>query len=153
VSEHLAGDTGEEDLPTEVAVTPHRVINPEDLAAPVGFSHALVAAPGRLVFLGGQTAHGVDGQLLGETMVEQFGAAAANLATALAAAGGRPEHLVSLHIYVTDAEVYRSALGPIGDAYRRHLGRHYPATALFEVAGLFDPRASVELVGVAVIPE
>ena len=60
---------------------------------------------------------------------------------------------MSLHIYVTDAEIYRSALSPIGDAYRRHLGRHYPATALFEVAGLFDPRASVELVGVAVIPE
>ena len=154
MSEHLAGEPGgaERGLPSEPDASPHRVINPEGLAAPVGFSHALVAAPGRLVFLGGQTAHGPDGGLLGETMVEQFGAAAANLATALAAAGGRPEHLVSLHIYVTDAEVYRSALGPIGDAYRRHLGRHYPATALLEVAGLFDPRASVELVGVAVIP-
>jgi enamine deaminase RidA (YjgF/YER057c/UK114 family) len=137
----------------DAGASPHRVVNPQGLAAPVGFSHALVAAPGRLVFLGGQTAHGSDGELLGETMVEQFEAAAANLATALAAAGGRPEHLVSLHIYVTDAEVYRSALGPIGDAYRRHLGRHYPATALFEVAGLFDPRASVELVGIAVLPE
>ena len=37
-------------------------------------------------------------------------------------------------------------------AWRRHFGRHFPAVALFEVRGLFDPRAKVELVGVAVIP-
>ena len=72
---------------------------------------------------------------------------------ALAAAGGAPEHLVSLHIYVTDATAYRAALAELGAAYRRHLGRHYVATALFEVAGLFDPAAKVELVGIAVVPD
>jgi enamine deaminase RidA (YjgF/YER057c/UK114 family) len=133
--------------------SPHRVVNPEGLAPPVGFAHAVVAAPGRTVYLGGQAAQGPDGAIAGATMAEQFDRAAANLVAALAAAGGAPEHLVSLHVYVTDAAAYRAALAELGAAYRRHLGRHYVATALFEVAGLFDPAARVELVGIAVVPD
>ena len=133
--------------------TPHRVVNPAGLAPPVGFAHAVVAARGRTVYLGGQAAQAPDGTIRGQTMAEQFEVAAANLVAALAAAGGAPQHLVSLHVYVTDAAAYRAALAQLGAAYRRHLGRHYVATALFEVAGLFDPQALVELVGVAVIPE
>ena len=52
-----------------------------------------------------------------------------------------------------DSDAYRAALGELGAVYRRHLGRHYVATALFEVAGLFDPAAKVELVGIAVVPD
>ena len=133
--------------------SPHRMVNPEGLAPPVGFAHAVVAAPGRTVYLGGQAAQGPDGRIVGSTLVEQFDMAAANLVAALAAAGGVPEHLVSLHVYVTEADAYRAALGQLGAAYRRHLGRHYVATALFEVAGLFDPAAKVELVGTAVVPD
>ncbi len=77
----------------------------------------------------------------------------AALVAALAAAGGRPEHLVALHVYTTDAAAYRAALADLGAVYRRHLGRHYVATALLEVAGLFDPAALVELVAVAVVPD
>jgi enamine deaminase RidA (YjgF/YER057c/UK114 family) len=133
--------------------TPHRVVNPEELAPPAGFAHAVVAAPGRTVYLGGQTAQGPDGAIAGATLVEQFEAAAGNLVAALAAAGGSPEHLVSLQIYTTEIDRYRASLAELGAAYRRHLGRHYAATALFEVAGLFDPAAKVELVGTAVVPD
>jgi enamine deaminase RidA (YjgF/YER057c/UK114 family) len=131
----------------------HRVVNPEGLAPPVGFAHAVVAAPGRTVYLGGQAAQGADGQIVGTTLIEQFDRAAGNLAAALAAAGGAPEHLVSLHVYPTEVAAYRAAPAELGAAYRRHLGRHYVATALFEVAGLFDPAAKVELVGIAVVPD
>lgn len=131
----------------------HEIRNPEELAPARGFSHAVIAAPGRTVYLGGQTAHGPDGALHGSTIVEQFDRAAANVVTALGAAGARPEDLVSLQIFVTDAEEYRSALEPIGKIWRERLGRRYPAMALFEVASLFDPAAKVELVGVAVIPD
>ncbi|HZA80327.1 MAG TPA: RidA family protein [Actinomycetes bacterium] len=134
-------------------ISPHRVVNPDGLAPPVGFAHAVVAAPGRTVYLGGQAAQGPDGAIAGTSMAEQFDLAAGNLVAALAAAGGAPEHLVSLHVYVTDAAAYRAALAELGAAYRRHLGRHYVATALFEVAGLFDPAAKVELVGTAVVPD
>ncbi len=113
----------------------------------------MIAAPGRTVYLGGQAAHDASGTITGTTMAGQFGAAAANVVEALRAAGGEPGHLVSLHIYVTDADAYRSALAELKTAYQEHFGDHYPAIALFEVTGLFDPKAMVELVGIAVVPE
>lgn len=133
--------------------TPHEIVNAGSLPEPSGFSHALVAAQGRLVFLGGQAGHRADGSLVGPGLVEQFDQAAANVVEALRAAGGEPEHLVQLLIYVTNVLEYRGALEPIGEAYRRHFGRHFPPMALLGVSELFDPAAKVELVGVAVIPD
>lgn len=130
----------------------HQSVNPAELAPAVGFAHAVVAVPGRLVHLGGQTAHDASGVLVGATLVEQLDRAAANLATALRAVGARPEHLVALQIFTTDLPAYRAALPELGTAYRRHLGRHYPATSLLGVTELFDPGALVELVAVAVLP-
>ena len=148
-----AGAPGAAPEPGGAPGSPHRIVNPEGLTRPVGFAHAVVAAPGRTVYLGGQPAQGPDGAIVGLTLAEQFEVAAGNLVAALAAAGGSPEHLVSLHIYTTEIDVYRASLGELGASYRRHLGRHYVASALFEVAGLFDPAAKVELVGIAVVPE
>jgi enamine deaminase RidA (YjgF/YER057c/UK114 family) len=132
--------------------SPHEIVNPPTLLAPVGFSHAVVAGPGRTVHLGGQTGHRQDGSLP-DGLVAQFDRAAANVATALAAAGASAQHLVSMQVFVTSIQAYRANLEPLGVSYRRHLGRHYPAMALFEVARLFDAAAVVELVGVAVIPD
>jgi enamine deaminase RidA (YjgF/YER057c/UK114 family) len=130
----------------------HEIVNPPELAKPVGFAHAVVAAPGRTVHLGGQTAQDPSGAIVGNTIAEQFDVAAGNAVTALNAAGGRPEHLVSLMIYVTDMPAYRAALRELAPVYRRHFGQHYPAIALIGVAELFDPAAKLELVGTAVLP-
>jgi enamine deaminase RidA (YjgF/YER057c/UK114 family) len=130
----------------------HLVVNPETLAPAVGFSHAIVATPGRTVYLGGQTAHDAEGVCRGDTLVEQFDLALANLVTVLGAAEASPEHLVSLQVFVTDAAAYRAALTELGELWRTRLGRHFPAVSLFEVSGLFDPAALVELVGIAVVP-
>jgi len=125
------------------------LINSPDLAAPVGFSHA--ARAGDTVYLGGQVAQAPDGTVTGETIVEQFDVAAGNLVTALRAAGGEPSDLVSLQVFVTTVSEYRESLRELGDVWRRHFGRRYPAMGLFGVTELFDPAAKVELMGVAVI--
>jgi enamine deaminase RidA (YjgF/YER057c/UK114 family) len=135
-----------------VSATPHRIVAVPELAEPVGFAHAVVAAPGRTVHVGGQTAQGPDGAILGATLVEQFDVAAHNVVTALAAAGARPEHVVSLIIYTTDIPEYRASLGDLAPVWRRHFGRHYPAVALLGVAALFDDAAKVELLATAVVP-
>jgi enamine deaminase RidA (YjgF/YER057c/UK114 family) len=127
-------------------------VNPETLPAPMGFSHVMVAPPGRTLYLAGQAGHRADGTLAGPGLVEQFDQAAANVVEALRAADAKPEHLTSMQIFVTDAAAYREALKEIGAAYRRHFGRHYPAIGLFEVQGLFDPDAKVELMCVAIAP-
>jgi enamine deaminase RidA (YjgF/YER057c/UK114 family) len=134
------------------SVPAHRFINPESLLPPMGFSHVAVAAPGRLVFVAGQTAHQADGRIVGDTMAEQAEQALRNLVTALAAAGAVPEQVVAMHIYVTDVGAYRDSLTQIGPAWRANLGRHYPAISLFGVTELFDPEAKIEIVATAVVP-
>ncbi len=132
--------------------SPHTVVRAPGLAPPSGYAHAVVAAPGRLVHLGGQTAQGPDGVIRGSTVVEQWDRAAANLLTALRAAGGEPDHLVAMTVYVTDIAAYRGSLPALGGVWRSRFGRRYPAMALVGVVELFDPAALVELTGVAVIP-
>ncbi len=121
----------------------HRIVNPPELGAPSGFSHAVVAS-GETVHLAGQIGSGA-------TLAEQFGDAAARLVTALRAAGGEPEDLVSLQVFVTDVAAYKAALPELGPVWREHFGRHYPAMGLFGVRELFEPEAQVELMGVAVL--
>jgi enamine deaminase RidA (YjgF/YER057c/UK114 family) len=133
--------------------TRHLVLNPADLAPARGFAHAVVAAGGTTVHLGGQAGHDSDGAIVSDDLVDQFDRAAANVVTALDAAGGRPEDLVSIQIFTTDIDAYRSALRDLSRIYRRHFGRHYPAIALMGVTGLFDPAAKVELVCTALIPD
>jgi enamine deaminase RidA (YjgF/YER057c/UK114 family) len=137
----------------EGPVTIHKIVNPASLAAPVGFTHAVVAASGTTVYLGGQAGIDASGALVAPGLIEQFDTAAANVVTALKAAGAQPDHLVSMQIFVTSAKDYRRSLSELGEVYRKHFGRHYPALALFEVNGLFEPDAKVELVCIAVIPE
>ena len=133
-------------------MTPHEIVTAPGLAKPVGFAHAVISAPGRTIHLGGQTAQGPDGAIVGSTLVEQFDVAAGNVATALTAAGATPDHLVSLIIYTTVVSEYRQSLVELGPLWRKHFGRHYPAVALLGVAELFDEAAKIELLGTAVIP-
>ena len=124
----------------------HRIVNPPELGEPSGFAHAVVAAPGRTVYLGGQTG-------TGDTVAAQFDTAAASLVTALRAAGGEPDDIVSLVIYTTDVDEYRAAMEEMGGVWRRHFGPRYPAMALVGVSALADPDARIELMGVAVVAD
>jgi len=127
-------------------------VNPPGLAAPSGFSHAVVAPAGRLVFLAGQTATDGSGAITGDDVAAQFERALANLLAALRAAGGGPEHLASVTIYATDLADYRAHGREIGAAWRRLAGPRYPAMAAVGVSRLWDAAALVELQGVAVLP-
>jgi enamine deaminase RidA (YjgF/YER057c/UK114 family) len=125
-------------------------VNPSDLAAPSGFSHAVVAE-GRVVLLAGQTALDRDGRVVGDTVVEQFEVALSNLLTALRAAGGTPEQLASLTVYIVDMADYRAHAREIGRVWRRLVGSTYPAMAGIGVSRLWDAEALVEVQGLAVL--
>jgi enamine deaminase RidA (YjgF/YER057c/UK114 family) len=130
--------------------SPHEIRNPDTLPPAQGFSHAVIAQAGRTVYLAGQTAQQTDGAIVGSTIAEQFEIAAGNVVKALEAAGAHPQDLVSMQIFVTDVTEYQRLSKEVGQAYRRHFGRHYPAMALLEVSRLFDPKAKVELMAIAV---
>jgi len=128
-------------------------INPDSLGAPSGYSHGLVAeAQGKLLFIAGQIAWDQKQKIVSDDFVEQFDRALANVVTVLSAAGGKPEHVVRLVIYVTDKIEYRERTREVGERYRKHLGKHFPAMVLVQVAGLLDDAAKVEIEGMAVLP-
>jgi enamine deaminase RidA (YjgF/YER057c/UK114 family) len=124
-------------------------INPPELARPSGFSHAVVGQ-GTVIALAGQTALDAAGQITGEDVVAQFEVALSNLLTALAAAGGRPDQLISLTVYLVDLEDYRRHAAQAGEVWRRLAGREYPAMAAVGVRRLWDPAALVEIQGLAI---
>lgn len=125
-------------------------VNPPELAAPRGFSHAVVGV-GKSVFLAGQTALDSTGCIVGETVVEQFEQALGNLLAALAAAGGTPADLASLTIYIVDMDDYRANAHSIGKVWKRLVGSRYPAMAGIGIARLWDAEALVEVQGTAVL--
>lgn len=126
-------------------------INPEELAAPIGFSHA-VRTSGRTVYLAGQTALNADGVIVGAGIVEQFEVALGNLMTALRTAGGGGEHLAKVTIFSVDPVDYRAHARDLGTIWRRLVGRDYPAMTLVGVTRLWDDAAVVEIEGIAILP-
>ena len=127
-------------------------VNPATLAKPSGFSHAVVADGGRVVFLAGQVALGADGAIVGDTVAEQFERALGNLLEALRAAGGSPRDLASLTVYAVDLGDYREQAREIGLAWRRLVGREYPAMTGIGVTALWQPEAMIEISAVAAVP-
>jgi enamine deaminase RidA (YjgF/YER057c/UK114 family) len=125
-------------------------INPSSLARPSGFSHAVVGS-GTTVFLAGQTGMLPDGSIVTGGVVAQFEQALANLLTALAEAGGSPEQLASVTIYIVDMDDYRAHAREIGEVWKRLAGTDYPAMAGIGVDRLWDAEAVVELQALAVI--
>jgi enamine deaminase RidA (YjgF/YER057c/UK114 family) len=128
------------------------VLQPKGWAAPKGYANG-IAAQGRQVFVAGQIGWNAQAQFESDDFVAQVEQALKNVVDILAAAGGEPHHLVRLNWYVTDKAEYAARQREIGEAYRRTIGRHFPAMTLLVVAGLLEPRAKVEIEGTAVIAE
>src|SRR5215207_9494788 len=124
------------------------IINPEPLCPPSGYSNGiLVDVHGKLLFIAGQIAWDKEHNLVGETFVEQFDKALENVMTVLKYAGGFPRHVVRLAIYVRDKDEYLDQQEEIGEVYRKHMGKHFPAMVLVEVNRLVDGEAQVEIEG------
>jgi enamine deaminase RidA (YjgF/YER057c/UK114 family) len=127
-------------------------INPESLGAARGYSNGVLApSGGRLLFIAGQIAWDQEQKIVSADFVEQFERALANLITVVAAAGGTPDSIARVVIYVTDKNEYCARTREVGESWRAHMGRHFPAMALVEVKALLADEAKVEIEGIAVI--
>jgi len=126
-------------------------INPESLGAPRGYSNGVLTNAGRLLFIAGQIAWDKHQQVVSEDLVEQFDRALLNVLTVLAEAGGQPQQIARLIIYVTDKNEYRDRMKEIGESYRARMGRHFPAMVLVEVKSLLVDGAKIEIEGTAVL--
>jgi enamine deaminase RidA (YjgF/YER057c/UK114 family) len=134
-------------------VNPFTIVDPPVLGRPRGFSHGLLAPAGsRLLFVAGQTAADAEGRIADVGFVPQFEAALTRVLTVVATAGGRPEHVARMTIFVTDLDAYMENREALGDAWKRLMSGHYPAMALVEVKRLVGADATVEIEATAVIP-
>ena len=128
-------------------------INPESLGAPRGYSNGvLTETGGKLLFIAGQIASNENQQIVSDDFVEQFDTALGNVVSVVTAAGAEPVNIARLVIYVTDRIEYRQRRREVGERYRKHMGKHFPAMVLVQVAGLLDDAAKVEIEGIAVLP-
>jgi enamine deaminase RidA (YjgF/YER057c/UK114 family) len=129
-----------------------KTINPESLGRPRGYSNGLLTAAGaRLLFVAGQVGWDERQQVVSDDFVEQFDRALRNVLEVVREAGGTPDALARLIIYVTDKREYLARTSEVGERWRALMGRHYPAMALVEVKSLLDDRAKVEIEGMAVL--
>ena len=126
------------------------MLNPPDLAKPPGFSHGAVGS-GQTLYVSGQVGNDATGRLVSDDLVEQFDRALGNVLTVVRAAGGAVEDIVKINLLVVDPREYTDRGRAIGAAYRKHMGRHFPAMTLAGVSGLFDERAKVEIEAVAML--
>lgn len=131
---------------------PFTVINPESLGAPRGYANGILTdTSGRLLFVAGQIGWTKDQQIVGNDFVDQFEQALKNIIAVVAEAGGTSEHIARLVIYVTDKNEYRERTREVGERYRQHMGKHFPAMVLVEVKSLLEDGAKVEIEATAVI--
>src|SRR6266576_536605 len=105
------------------------IINPEAFGArPSGWSHGMLAEKGgRILFVAGQIAPVGD-------FVAQWGGALGRVMEVVRSAGGTPENVGRMIVYITDRRAYLANLTP-----------------LVEVQSLIDSKALVEIEAVAVL--
>jgi enamine deaminase RidA (YjgF/YER057c/UK114 family) len=129
------------------------IVQPDGWKAPKGYANGVsVSGASKLVFVAGQVAWNANQELVGANdFAAQFAQALANVASVVRAAGGEPQHVVRMTVYVTDKRLYLGAIKDVGAAWRTVFGKHFPAMALVEVSGLVEPGALVEIEATAAI--
>lgn len=135
--------------------TPHdvasEVVEVPSWSKPKGYANGIVAE-GRFLSVAGQIGWDTAGKIVSPDLLLQFAQALDNVLAVVAAAGGKPEHVVSMTVFVTDMPAYRACLRELGPVWKARLGRHYPTMALMGVTELVEPGAKVEIVAIAVLP-
>ena len=134
-----------------MSTTRFEFLQPTNWVAPKGYSNGVVAE-GRHVFIAGQIGWSDGAKLVSDDFVAQVERALANIVAVLAVVGGKPHHLTRLTWFITDKATYVARQREIGEAYRRVIGRHFPAMSLIVVADLLESGAKVEIEGTAVVP-
>lgn len=129
-----------------------KLINPELLGPPRGYSNGVLTdAGGRLLFVAGQVGCDKDQRIVSDNFVEQFDRALGNVIAVVTEAGGSPDQIARLVLYVTTRQEYQEHLREVGESYRAHMGKHFPAMVLVEVKSLLAEKAKVEIEAVAVL--
>ena len=120
------------------------VIHPEGWAPARGYANGILGGDGTL-YIGGQIGWTADQVFVDHSFIGQMEQVLRNILAVIEAAGGTAEDLVRLTWFVKDKKEYLANQGEIGRAYRRVLGRNFPAMSLVVVADLVEDEALLEV--------
>jgi reactive intermediate/imine deaminase len=128
-----------------------RLSNPKAIAKPSGYSHVAEVSEGKLVYISGQVALDVDGNLVGPGDFEaQTVQVFENLKAALASVGTDFSAVVKLGYFVRDI----SNLAIVRAVRDRYLNTESPPTSTaVEVSGLYREDVLIEVDAVAVVAD
>lgn len=119
---------------------------------PKGYANGALVSGMKTLYVAGQVGWN-ERQEMASGFVAQFAQALDNVLAVVRAAGGAPESVVKMTIYVTDLPAYRAAQRELGAVWRERFGKHFPAMALLGVAGLVEEGALLEIETICAIGE
>ena len=128
------------------------ILQPPHWLKPRGYSNGM-AAKGKIVCIAGQVGWNAEEKFETDDFVGQVEQALRNIVGVLAEAGGKPGDILRMTWYVTSKEEYVADRKGLGAAYRRVMGKHYPAMTAVQVTALMARRAKVEIEATAVVPD
>ncbi len=127
----------------------NRYINPPGLTKPTGYTHVVVAADRRTVYIAGQVAFDSSGKVVGEgDFKAQAEQVYGNLRKALASAGATFTDIVKTTILVTDAK----NVPALREVRAKYMGPENPPANTLIVTTLARPELLLEIEAVAVLP-
>ena len=129
---------------------PHEIIQPEGWAKAKGYANGVRGSDGTL-FVGGQIGWTAEQKFETHDFIGQMEQALRNILAIVETAGGTAESITRLTWFITDKKEYLARQREVGEAYRRVLGRHFPAMSVVVVAGLIEDEALIEIEATAVL--
>ena len=130
---------------------PTRFLNPPTMPQPFGYTHVVETRGGRTIYISGQVALDIAGNLVG---VDDLGAQTTqvfkNLDAALAAVGASFHHVVKFTYFLLDISQI-AVVRAVRDQYINT--QQPPASSAVEVRRLFRDDVLIEVEAIAVIPD
>ncbi|MGH7999094.1 MAG: RidA family protein [Brasilonema sp.] len=132
---------------------PKEYINPDSLFSSIeyGFSQIVAATGRKTIYISGQTAWDAQKQIIGGTnLAQQAKQAFRNVQTAVEAAGGTLDDVVSLRIYIVNYKPDEA--DAVGDALREFFPKQKrPASTWIGVSSLAVADFLIEIEAIAVL--
>lgn len=128
----------------------HTLISPDAWAAPKGYSNGVMTKDG-ILFVGGQIGWNADQMFETHDFIGQMEQTLRNILAVVEAAGGTAESITRLTWFVIDKKEYAARQSEVGAAYRKVMGKHFPAMTMVVVSALVEDEALIEIEATAVI--
>lgn len=125
-------------------------IYPEGWAPALGYANGMLMPDGTL-HIGGQIGWNHDKVFVARDFIGQMEQCLRNIAEVVQAAGGQVSDIGRLTWFVKDKADYVANQRAIGEAYRRVMGKHFPAMSMLVVKDLIEDEALIEIEATAFI--